>query len=62
MKYSTHTGNVDIELGSEILHPGASIRAKYYPEQARKIQVFAVSEDWDSVIPYPLKSLSVVAS
>ena len=58
----TNTGNVDIELGSETLHPGASIRAKYYPEQAREIQVFAASKDWDSSYTVPLKKRFYPAS
>lgn len=58
----TNTGNVDIELGSERLRPGASIRAKYYSEQARKIQVFAMSEDWDSSYTVPLKKRFYPAS
>ena len=58
----TNTGNVDIELGSKTLNPGASIRAKYYPEQAREIQVFAVSEDWDSSYTVPLKKRFYPAS
>ena len=58
----TNTGNTTIELGSETLPPGTSIRAKYYPEQSREIQVFAVSEDWDSSYTVPLKKRFYPAS
>lgn len=58
----TNTGNTAIELGLETLPPGASIRVKYDPEQAREIQVFAVSEDWDSSYTVPLKKRFYPAS